>query len=75
VATRPALILADEPTGQLDHHNADRVITALLDTATAIGAALMIATHDPAVAARLSDHWTMRDGYLDVDPTAGNNAP
>ena len=34
VATRPALILADEPTGQLDQLNADRVITALLDTAT-----------------------------------------
>ena len=74
VATRPALILADEPTGQLDHHNADRVITALLDTATTIGAALMIATHDPLVAARLTDHWTMRDGYLDVDTTAGPNA-
>ncbi|MDT5070404.1 MAG: lipoprotein-releasing system ATP-binding protein [Mycobacterium sp.] len=75
VAARPALILADEPTGQLDKHNADRVITALLDTATTIGAALMIATHDPAVAARLTEHWTMRDGYLHVDTTTGPNPP
>jgi putative ABC transport system ATP-binding protein len=67
VASRPALILADEPTGQLDQSNADRVITALLDTATSIGAALMISTHDPVVAARLTTRWEMRDGTLDVD--------
>jgi ABC-type lipoprotein export system ATPase subunit len=75
VATRPALILADEPTGQLDQLNADRVITALLDTATTIGAALMIATHDPLVAARLTEHWTMRDGHLDTETTPGPIAP
>ena len=75
VATRPALILADEPTGQLDQLNADRVITALLDTATIIGAALMIATHDPLVAARLTDRWTIRDGRLDAGTTPGPIAP
>jgi ABC-type lipoprotein export system ATPase subunit len=64
LVTRPALILADEPTGQLDHANADRVITVLLDTATAIGAALVLSTHAPAVAARLADRWTMRDGRI-----------
>ncbi len=65
LAMRPALILADEPTGQLDQHNADRVISALLDTATTIGAALMISTHDPVVAARFDDQWAIRDGVLD----------
>jgi ABC-type lipoprotein export system ATPase subunit len=64
LVVRPALILADEPTGQLDHANADRVISALLDAATSIGAALMVATHDPAVAARLDDRWSMHDGRL-----------
>ncbi|MDT5150136.1 MAG: lipoprotein-releasing system ATP-binding protein [Mycobacterium sp.] len=68
VATRPTLILADEPTGQLDQQHADRVITALLDTATSIGAALMISTHDPTVAARLTDQWDMRDGNLHATP-------
>ena len=64
LATRPAVILADEPTGQLDHPTADRVITILLDAAVSIGAAVIIATHDPAIAARLPDQWVMRDGLL-----------
>ena len=66
LAARPAVILADEPTGQLDHHHRRRVITVLLDTAISIGAAVIIATHDPAVAARLPDQWVMRDGQLDT---------
>jgi ABC-type lipoprotein export system ATPase subunit len=64
LAARPAVILADEPTGQLDHPTADRVITILLDAAVSIGAAVIIATHDPAIAARLPDQWIMRDGQL-----------
>lgn len=66
IATRPAVILADEPTGQLDHTTADRVITIVLEVAVSIGAALVIATHDPAIAARLPDQWVMRDGRLDI---------
>jgi putative ABC transport system ATP-binding protein len=68
VAEGPSVILADEPTGQLDHHNGDRVITVLLDTAITLGAALIVATHDDAVAARLTDRWTMQDGRLDPHP-------
>jgi ABC-type lipoprotein export system ATPase subunit len=64
LATRPAMILADEPTGQTDHPTAERVITILLDAAVSIGAAVIIATHDPAIAARLPDQWVMRDGQL-----------
>jgi putative ABC transport system ATP-binding protein len=64
LVTRPALILADEPTGQLDHVNADRVITVLLSTAASLGAAIMVSTHDPAVAARFDEQWSMRDGRL-----------
>jgi putative ABC transport system ATP-binding protein len=70
LAARPALILADEPTGKLDHNNAERVVTALLDTASAIGGALIIATHDDSVAARLPDRWAMRDGQLFTHPDA-----
>jgi len=69
LAVRPTLILADEPTGKLDHHNAQRVISVLLDAATAIGAAVVIATHDPAVADQLREHWTMRDGQLTTTTT------
>jgi putative ABC transport system ATP-binding protein len=68
LAARPAVILADEPTGQLDHPTAHRVITILLDAAVSTGAAVIIATHDPAIAARLPDQWVMRDGHLDTEP-------
>jgi putative ABC transport system ATP-binding protein len=69
LAARPRVILADEPTGRLDHHTADRVITVLLDTAISIGAAVIVSTHDPVVAARLPDRWVMRDGHLDTSST------
>jgi putative ABC transport system ATP-binding protein len=69
LAVRPTLILADEPTGKLDHHTAQRVISVLLDAATAIGAAVVVATHDPAVADQLREHWTMRDGQLTTTTT------
>ncbi|CAM5684483.1 hypothetical protein MAUB1S_03997 [Mycolicibacterium aubagnense] len=59
------MILADEPTGRLDRHTGERVITALLAAADTAGAAVLIATHDDAVAARLPTHWSMRDGRLD----------
>ncbi|HEY0449600.1 ABC transporter ATP-binding protein [Actinophytocola sp.] len=65
LAARPLLILADEPTGQLDRHTADRVLSVLLSTADEVGAALVIATHDPTVAGRLAEQWQMRDGRLD----------
>jgi putative ABC transport system ATP-binding protein len=64
LATRPQLILADEPTGQLDRRTADHVVDVLLAAAAEAGAALVIATHDPAVAARLAVRWEMRDGRL-----------
>ena len=66
LAARPLLILADEPTGKLDHHNGDKVISVLLDTAASIGAALIVSTHDDAIASRLATRWTMRDGRLDI---------
>ncbi|PND57253.1 ABC transporter ATP-binding protein [Mycobacterium sp. ENV421] len=65
LAGRPQLILADEPTGRLDRRTGERVITALLAAADSTGAAIIIATHDDAVAARLTSRWTMRDGRLD----------
>jgi putative ABC transport system ATP-binding protein len=64
LAGRPALILADEPTGQLDRDTADRVVAVLLQAADELGAALVVATHDPAVAGRLAHRWRMTDGRL-----------
>lgn len=66
LAQNPRLILADEPTGQLDSRNAAHLITVLLRTAIQIQATLVVATHDPVVAARLDHQWRMRDGRLDT---------
>ena len=68
LAGRPKLILADEPTGQLDRLNAATVVDALLDAAGETGAALVVATHDPLVAERLTRVWDLRDGALATDP-------
>jgi putative ABC transport system ATP-binding protein len=73
LAGRPRLILADEPTGQLDHHTGDRVITALLEAADRLGAALVVATHDPAVAERLDQRWAMAQGRLDNPAQEGDS--
>lgn len=72
LAQQPRLILADEPTGQLDHDTGQRVIDALLTTADQLGAALVITTHDEEVAQRLTTRWSMHDGRLQASvPVAG----
>jgi putative ABC transport system ATP-binding protein len=52
LAHEPALVLADEPTGNLDAGNGARVVDLLWSQVRALGCALLIATHDPAIAAR-----------------------
>lgn len=66
LAGSPRLILADEPTGQLDRANAAIVIEALLAAAGVSGAALVVTTHDPFVASKFEDDWTIRDGELEM---------
>lgn len=70
LAGEPRLILADEPTGQLDRASATQVVRALREAARASGAALLITTHDPLVAERFEDDWTMKDGRLDTQEVA-----
>jgi putative ABC transport system ATP-binding protein/lipoprotein-releasing system ATP-binding protein len=60
----PQLLLADEPTGQLDRVAGEAVIDVLVAAADHAGAALAISTHDPVVAARLAERWEMHDGRL-----------
>lgn len=66
VAARPALLLADEPTGQLDSATAASVLTTLLDALDEMGAAAIIATHDLAVAGQLPMMWRMNHGVLEA---------
>jgi putative ABC transport system ATP-binding protein/lipoprotein-releasing system ATP-binding protein len=60
----PRLILADEPTGQLDRASAAAVVDVLLAAADHAGAALVVATHDPLVADRLGERWQIASGRL-----------
>lgn len=60
----PKLILADEPTGQLDSVTAQLFFDVLLKRLEATDVALVIATHDEAVAARMATRWTMDHGRL-----------
>jgi ABC-type lipoprotein export system ATPase subunit len=64
LAGQPSLILADEPTGQLDSVNAAAVVDVLLAASAHAGAALVISTHDLQVAARLPERWQIRNGRL-----------
>jgi putative ABC transport system ATP-binding protein len=64
LAPRPELLFADEPTGNLDAANADRVAALMFDLVEAAGAALVLVTHDAALAARADRRVTMADGRL-----------
>lgn len=64
LARRPRLILADEPTGQLDRETARHVLEVLLSAADSLDAAVLITTHDARVAGTLDERWYMADGRL-----------
>ena len=64
VAPRPAILFADEPTGNLDASTGASVIELLFDRQRAAGATLLIITHDPALAERCERVIEMRDGRI-----------
>lgn len=67
LGTQPRIILADEPTGQLDPQAGEAVIDALFASAQLVNAALVVATHDPRIAARFDRMWSVADGRLSQD--------
>ena len=64
LANDPVLLLADEPTGNLDHATADAVFHALLEIVRGSGLAALIATHNPELAARMDRRLGIEDGRL-----------
>ncbi|RFB78452.1 ABC transporter ATP-binding protein [Methylovirgula sp. 4M-Z18] len=64
IAPRPKLILADEPTGQLDQSIARQTVDALLDSFAGGDTAVVVATHDSSVAERMTTTWLMDHGEL-----------
>ncbi len=67
---RPAVVLADEPTGSLDRASADAVVDALLAAAAADATAVVLVTHDALVAARADRRAHLDGGRLWEDPPA-----
>ena len=65
VANAPRILLADEPTGNLDPHTADHVFGALTQLVRASGLAAVIATHNMDIAARMDRRVTLRDGKIE----------
>lgn len=69
LANGPALLLADEPTGNLDPRTSARVFEVLLEIVRAEGRAALIATHNPALAARMDRTLKLEDGRLVEKPS------
>ena len=67
-APEPALLLADEPTGNLDVATGRAVMDLLFDMQSRLGTTLLLITHDPALAARCDRQVHMRDGLIDHAP-------
>ncbi|MBU2992439.1 ABC transporter ATP-binding protein [Octadecabacter sp. 1_MG-2023] len=64
LAARPALILADEPTGNLDEATADTVLDLMLSLAAETEAAMLMVTHSERLAARMSRRMHLRSGRI-----------
>lgn len=64
LSLKPKLLLCDEPTGNLDSHNGQRVTGLIKNVATEFGATLVVVTHDEKVASQFSHHVMMQDGKI-----------
>ncbi len=64
LAVNPPLVLADEPTGNLDTHTADDIFALLRDFNREEGTAFLVVTHDPRLAARCDRRFELTDGLL-----------
>jgi putative ABC transport system ATP-binding protein len=67
LANSPQLVLADEPTGELDSVRAQQVLDLLEEAHRRSGVAVVVVTHNPTVAARATRHLVMRDGRVVTD--------
>lgn len=64
LVAQPKIVFADEPTGNLDEQNAAQVMQLLLNLRQQVGSALVVVTHDPALAAMADRVITMHDGRV-----------
>ena len=73
LANRPVLVLADEPTGNLDEATAERVLGEMLRLVRGQGRAALIATHNLALAGRMDRIVTLHDGQLVAHPSSAGH--
>ena len=74
IAPRPRILLADEPTGNLDSGTSERVISTLFEATKAAGAALVLVTHDAALAEQCGRVLTIEDGRIVQDRASSSRA-
>jgi ABC-type methionine transport system ATPase subunit len=82
LANAPAVLLADEPTGELDSHTAEQIFAAFRTANERLGTTIVIVTHDQAVASEVRRTVAIRDGRTstevlrrtEVDATTGQEA-
>jgi putative ABC transport system ATP-binding protein len=73
LANRPAVVLADEPTGQLDPDTAARTLDLLFEAREATGTALVVVSHDRSLVDRFEDRVRLVDGRLDRSTDGGRS--
>jgi ABC-type lipoprotein export system ATPase subunit len=71
LASRPGVLLADEPTSQLDHPARDQVLARMAEVNRQLGTTVVIVTHDPEVADLLPRTITIRDGRVGGEGRSG----
>ena len=64
LVNKPSIILADEPTGNLDHKTADNVFSMMMDLNKKVSTALVMVTHDMELAGRMDKIFHLEDGKL-----------
>jgi putative ABC transport system ATP-binding protein len=74
IAPRPKILLADEPTGNLDSGTSEKVISTLFEATAAAGAALVLVTHDSGLAEQCRRVLTIEDGQIVEDRASAHHA-